>query len=392
MATLAAQVTPTGIVAPTYADILAQLTIAMQTIFGSDIVLTPDSQDGQMIAVFAQAIFDANNMAVAVYNAFSPATAQGTGLSSVVKINGLKRNVSSSSTVTMTLTGQAFTVIAAGVVGDNLQLGQQWALPLNTTIPLAGTVDVTATCLTPGAVAAPSGTLTNILTPTAGWQTATNRFAAVPGAPVEQDAALRRRQSQAVALTNQSALQGIFSTIQALANVNRLAIYENDTDVVDANATPGHSLAIVVDGGSVADITTAIAQKKAPGTGTAGSVSATVTDQNGVPDVIRYYPLVQVPITVAITIKALPGFVSTITQEIQTAVAAFVSSFSIGEDSYLTRLYTPANLGGVGDGGLFFITAIQQARGANALAAADVLVAFNEAAVCTIANVAVTVT
>ena len=61
--------------------------------YGSDAVLTPDSQDGQLLAVFAQAIYDNGQALIAIYNSFSPATAQGAGLSSLVKINGLARDV-----------------------------------------------------------------------------------------------------------------------------------------------------------------------------------------------------------------------------------------------------------------------------------------------------------
>ena len=75
LATLAAQVTSTGISAPSYNDILSSLTASFQGIYGSDAYLGPDSQDGQLLAVVAQAIYDCNQTAIAVYNQFSPQTA-----------------------------------------------------------------------------------------------------------------------------------------------------------------------------------------------------------------------------------------------------------------------------------------------------------------------------
>ena len=77
MATLAAQISSTGISAPDYADIFAELQSMYWQIYGTDADLDPDSQDGQLLAIFAQAIYDCNMLAVTVYNAFSPATAQG---------------------------------------------------------------------------------------------------------------------------------------------------------------------------------------------------------------------------------------------------------------------------------------------------------------------------
>ncbi len=55
MATLAPQITAAGITSPDYSDILAELQDGYYSIYGSDAVLTSDSQDGQLLAIFAQA-------------------------------------------------------------------------------------------------------------------------------------------------------------------------------------------------------------------------------------------------------------------------------------------------------------------------------------------------
>lgn len=71
---LSAKVTAEGISAPDYQTILSTLISYFQQIYGSDAYLEPDSKDGQMVALMALAIHDANNMAITVYNCFSPAT------------------------------------------------------------------------------------------------------------------------------------------------------------------------------------------------------------------------------------------------------------------------------------------------------------------------------
>jgi uncharacterized phage protein gp47/JayE len=200
LTTLAAVVSPTGITAPDLNDILDTLVSQFQGIYGSDTYLGPDSQDGQWLGVLSQAFYDSNATSVAVYNQFSPATSVGTGLSSVVKINGMSRLKSSNSTVDLVLVGQAYTPIYSGVVTDNLGLGTQWALPAFVTIPASGTITVTATSTVSGAVAAAQGTLTKIVTPTPGWQSVTNPAAAVPGAPIETDPQLRVRQGNSTSL------------------------------------------------------------------------------------------------------------------------------------------------------------------------------------------------
>ena len=81
-----------GITIPVYADILDYLQEQYRAIYGSDIDLDEDTQDGQWVAILAQALNDANMTIEQVYQSYSPTFAQGNGLSSVVKINGIRRH------------------------------------------------------------------------------------------------------------------------------------------------------------------------------------------------------------------------------------------------------------------------------------------------------------
>jgi uncharacterized phage protein gp47/JayE len=397
---------PTGVTVPAFADVLAYLQGVYQSIYGSDVVITPDSQDGQWLSVLAQVISDTNNAAAAVYNSFPPSTAQGTGLSSVVKINGLQRQVPTASTVTITIVGQQNTQIINGLVGDNLNLGTQWALPATVTIPGSGTIDVVATCTVLGATAAAANTLTNILTPTAGWQTANNAAIATVGAPVESDAALRMRQAQSTSLSSLTVLDAVLAAVANTTGVQEAAIFENFTETTDANGLPPHSISVVALGGADVDVASSIASKKTPGTTTFGTTKVTVFDAKGIPSTINFYRLTQPPMHVTVTIKALAGFLTTTGTFIQNAILDFINDLNIGETSYLSRLYTPANLSGdaaVVSSGLtqaqldllaitFTVTSITQSRDSNALAATDVVFNFYEQGQTILANVIVTVT
>lgn len=388
LATLGPTISSTGISAPSYADILASLQASAQSIFGSDIYLDPDSQDGQLLAIIAMAINDENQAAIAAFLAFSPTYAQGTELSSLVKINGIARQVATNSTVVVTVVGTVGTVITNGLVADTNN--NQWNLPSTVTVPLSGSIDVTATAVDVGDVTALAGTVTTIVTPTLGWQSVTNAVPAVPGAPVEADATLRQRQAVSTALPSQSPLDGTLAAVANLTGVIRYAAYENVTGTTDGNGVPGHSISIVVEGGDTLQIAETIANKKTPGTGTYGTTSEIVYDQYGVPNTINFFVLAEQALAVEIDITALAGFVSTTEDTIKQAVADFVNGLSIGEDSYLARLYTPANLGGTGEGATFVVTAIRQAIKPAAPAASDVVIAFNQAATLAVADVTVT--
>ncbi|CDH31228.1 hypothetical protein XBI1_1380009 [Xenorhabdus bovienii str. Intermedium] len=69
---LAAKITASGITAPDYPTILERLTGYFRQIYGEDAYLEPDSKDGQMIAIYALALHDANNMVIESYNTYSP--------------------------------------------------------------------------------------------------------------------------------------------------------------------------------------------------------------------------------------------------------------------------------------------------------------------------------
>lgn len=374
---MSAVVTATGITAPDQPTILAELQTLFRSIYGNDVNLDPDTQDGQWLAAMSQMISDNNQMAIDVFASFSPSYAQGTQLSSLVKINGLTRNVPTASTVTLLIEGDVGTVISNGIVEDTL--GNRWALPASVTIQNPGAVSVTATAVDNGATRADPDTITRIITPTRGWQTVTNPLAAVPGQAVETDAALRVRQSRSTALPAQAIIESVYAEVADVNGVERLLIHENSSDVTDSDGVPSHSIAVIVQGGTVQEIAEAIQRTKPPGTGTYGSVSYLVVDSHGVPSTIRYIELEVVPIQIRISLHALPGYTSTIGDALRQAVMDFVNdTLTIGENSYRSRLYTPANQGATGVGDTFYVTNIQQCVKPGALASTDLLCNFDQ--------------
>jgi uncharacterized phage protein gp47/JayE len=348
----AAYVDATGIHAPSYSDIRNFLIGQFQAIYGSDIVVDNDSQDGQMIGIFALAISDTNAAAIAVYNSFSPSTAQGIGLSSNVKINGIARQLPTNSTAPLVLIGTAGIVINGGLVQDTP--GNFWALPPSVTMPPGGEIIVTATCQTPGAITAPPGDIRRIYTVTRGWQSASNPEAAAPGAPVESDAELRRRQATSTALPAQTVLAGIVGAVLAVPGVTECVPYENDTNTDYTPPLPPppqgvgpitpHSIALVVRGGDALAICQTILLKKTPGCYTCGTTREVVNDVYGLPHDIGFYIPAVVQIGVAITLTALVGYSTLVEQAIQDTVAAYINALGSGEDVIYSKLFLPANL------------------------------------------------
>ncbi|MCX5495358.1 hypothetical protein OSH11_11620 [Kaistia dalseonensis] len=379
----------TGIHVPSYDSVLAYFQTEFRTIYGSDVDLGNDTQDGQWVAILALGHYDACTMAAAVYNSFSPSTGQGAGLSSNVKLNGISRAIPTNSMVDLTIVGQAGTIITSGIASDGTN---RWFLPASVTVPPGGEIVVTATAEDAGAITAASGTITTIATPTRGWQTVTNVLAADPGAPVEKDADLRRRQRVSTALPSLTVLEGITGAVATIEGVTRYAPYENDTDVTDGDGVPAHSISMVVEGGDAQLIANAIAAKKTPGAYTYGTTAQTVVDRYGLAHTIRFFRPTAKRVKVRIALTSMIGYTSGIGDEIAAAVADYITALAIGGDVYLHRLYLPANLNGAADGTKYNITALTIAFDGDVLGTADLVLAFNEAAICDPADVTLVVT
>lgn len=367
---------------PDYPTVLEYYKSQYRGIYGDDVYLEADSQDGQWLAIEARAAYDLMSLAASVHNSFSPSSAQGVGLSRVVKTNGIRRRVATRSTVALTIVGQIGTVIVNGQAKDNLE--QKWDLPASVTIPPAGQIVVTATAADLGAVIAPPNSITTIATPTRGWQSVTNVAAAVEGVPVESDAELRMRQAVSTSLPALTPLGALAGALANLANVSRVKVYENLTDAVDANGLPGRSISAVVEGGDLVQIATTIGQKKTPGAGTYGTTAQAYVDpQTTIPYSINFFQLGLDTVKVQINGTPLVGFTTETIDEIKASVAASINAHSIGETVEYSGMWAPAYRNSPARSQPYKIDNIQIAFDGDVLGTADLAVAFNRAVACT---------
>lgn len=379
-----------GLTVPTYADILQDLIAQFQSVYGSTVYLGNDSPDYQFLSILALKMSDTMQAVQLAYNNRSPLTAIGSGLDGLVKLNGIARKVPSFSACQVTVSGTAGTVIVNGVVQD--AAGYKWDLPSPLTIGAGGVVTATAVCETVGAIQADVNTITTIVTPTAGWVSATNSVAAVMGTAVENDYSLRARQAISVALSSKTMLSGTVAAIAAVSGVTRYNIFENPTGSTDSFGTPAHSITCVVEGGTDEDIATAIYNNRGIGCYTNGTSSFTVTDPltNGTMSIGFYRPSYKA-IYAALNVKALAGYTSATTTAIQNAVAAYLNSLQIGEMLSLSAAQAAAmavnpNLSTP----LFSIRGFAADITASPTATSDIVQSFNEVTSGDVSRVTVT--
>ena len=378
MAYIAPYIDDAGLHLPTYADIRDDLVNQFKKIYGQDIYLENDSQDYQMISAFALKTYDTMQLLQIVYNNRSPKTAVGTGLDSIVKLNGIRRKEASHSTCEVVITGTKGTLIAAGVIED--EMGNQWSLPADIILPDT-TMRVTATCRALGAVEAASGTLNKIVNPQKGWTAVTNTAIAVPGLPVESDEQLRYRQSLSVAAPSRNMLESTIAGIAGVLGVTRYRVYDNDTNMTDKNGIPGHSIAAIVEGGADKDIAEQIYLRKGPGGGTYGNVAISYTTESGSDTTVRFSRPTYVVIDANIEIAPASGYTSLVFDSIKSNVERYVEALSIGDDVTVTGMLTAVYAAVINASQPnFILKGITLSKNGTESSTTDVPIAYNELA------------
>ena len=332
-----AYIDETGIHIPEYPEILADLQASFREIYGPDLYLEPDSQDGALCAVFALRLLDCYALAASVYHSFAPSTAQGAGLDSVVGVNGIRRRASSRSQAELLLTGTPGASIISGQAQD--QAGNKWLLPSLAVIPASGEIAVSAQAAEEGDIRAAAGEINQIATPQRGWQSVSNQDPALPGAPVETDSQLRRRQRRSVSLPAKSIFESTVAAVAELTGVTHCRGYENDADAPDADGIPGHSICIVAAGGDAQEIARVLDRKKGPGCGTYGNQAVSVTDINGLPKLIRFSRPTDAPCRISVTLQALEGYRAETESAVKAAILEYCAGLDIGDNILLSRLY-----------------------------------------------------
>ena len=283
----------TGLTLQTLTDIIDDLTAKMKAIYGSDINVDPDSPDGQMINIFAQAAIDLREVLQAIYSGFDPDQASGVILDQRVVINGITRSGATYTETPVDITvdravslvglddSADSATIPSGVFTIKDDAGTQWALLASVALT-AGTSSLSFRAVDIGAVLATIGTITTPVTVVAGVTAINNSSGVeVQGVDEETDTALRIRRKKSLSNSASSYLDAIEGNLLAVEGVTSATVYENTTGSTDIDGIPGHSIWAIVEGGSDADIAAMLFAKKSAGAGFYGATSVVIIRSNG---------------------------------------------------------------------------------------------------------------
>lgn len=382
-----------GLHIPTYNEIKENLMDQAKSIFGEDIYLENDSQDYQFISIMADKIHDCFLTSQLIYNNRSPLTAIGSALDGVVKLNGLKRKSKTKSRCNVLIKGMPKTTIKNGTIADIDNIN--WDLPDTVIISKDGFIEVEAVCQKYNHSIL-AGEISKIVTPTNGWESVINNEGSTYGQVFETDSMLRARQSISTARPSKTVIEGLIGGIAEISEVTRHRLYENDTNIPDENGIPGHSIALVIEGGKDEEIANEIYLRKTPGCYTYGDIeiNVPVKNINNKDDfaVIRFFRPVYKDVYVNINIKSLSGFTAKTIEDIKVKIVEYLNSLRIGDNLTVSVLWAIAlsampNMASP----IFSITAISAGFSANEQSNEELELAFNHVTVGKFENIVINI-
>lgn len=268
------EINQNGFKADSFIEILTRLSTQLKDIYGQDINLDQDTQDGQMLGINTTVISDLQDLGLYIYNSMDPDFAEGVNLDRLLKLLARTRLPATKSTVDINLTlGRDAIIPITYTVSDSN--GQNWQITSEQTLTV-GTHLVTFESVDYGMITAEANTITQQVTIMTEINNLTNPADAVSGRDEESDQELRERRNKILEVNAYSTLGSIVGKILTLDNVVDCVVYENQTSVYDAEKElNSHSLWIIVKGGELDQITETIVKDKTGGTGLKGAIEGT---------------------------------------------------------------------------------------------------------------------
>lgn len=329
------EISNTGLVIERLDAILTRLSQSMRDIYGQDINLNADTQDGQFIGILSQGIADFNEVLAGVYAMSDPTTAVGRWLDIQLKYVGLERNRATFSY----LNDVQFTVVNNTIIPEGYTLtdenGTEWTTTNTATstgtslVMQLRSVEVGAFHL---AAAKPLTPKTIVL----GVQAVTTTSDSVLGKTQESDAEALARFLRSYTINNLDEREGLEGALLALTDVRDAKVHENYTNATDANGVEAHSINPVVIGGVSEDIALQILKKKAVGCGLQGAQTVTLFYE-GLDRIIKFDRSTAVDIDVKITVVRNSPSIGVDQQAIIDSLQA--ADFMIAEDIVAGALY-----------------------------------------------------
>lgn len=327
----------TGVVVPTTQEIRDDVSAGFQEAFkvnDTDPLLNvdPSSPMGQVTDLVTTEVAAKNTEVAFLANQLNPKTATGIWLDALAALYGLTRKVSEPTVVVCTCTGLQGTMIPYGAIVQDTQGNQlRHSVAGGVTIPASGSIDSQFSTVEHGAIEIGPGTVTQIITVIAGWDSVTNAAAGITGRDAEPDGELLNRMKQSYAINANGTVANMQANLSAIDGVLDCVVLENYTNNPQEQygiTLTAHSVAVCIVGGDDTEIAKTIFERKSAGCGTVGQTQVTYVDTEHF-NAVYVYNIVR-PTAVDFDIQ-VTFFDSSMNPDTQAAIKAALISDFLGE-------------------------------------------------------------
>lgn len=216
-----------------------------------------------------------------------------------------------------------------------------------------GAIDVTALATTTGPVVAATKDLRVIVNSVSGWESVLNLADADPGRSVATDSELRLLRELELAHGGSTPVNALRAELLDVVDVVAVTIFQNVTDVTDADGIPPHSIEALVRGPDSPDVAfdqsifDALLAGVAAGIRTFGNVTGgvfgTATDDQLTVHAMAFTRPTNVPIYVAISVTKDPNtYPADGDDQIKLAIDAYGDAQNTGKDAVSSRIAAAA--------------------------------------------------
>lgn len=381
----------------------ADLEAAMRGAFGASLSLGDRSIFGQIVGIIAERLADLWSNMERVNSSQDPDKATGASLDALCALTGTARPPATFSAVTLTLTGTPATVVPLGTAAATASTAKNFALVAAATITVVptwvtatiysvgnrvtnggsvyqctvggtssggptgidptaliadgtvtwtwlglgtGAIDALANAQVTGVIEGFARDITVRINQVAGWSSVTNLLDAAPGRDVASDGVLRQLRVAELSGDGETTLDAITAALLSLTDVTSCTVFVNNTDFTDANGTPPHSIAPLVEiaVGATFDqeIWDTLLANVAAGILTFGTSIGTSVDSQGNPQTMAFSRPTAIPIYVRLVVLKDLTYPGDGDAEVADAVATWGQNQAVGKDVVASAIVAQA--------------------------------------------------
>lgn len=310
------ELTRNGLTVKTANELEAELISGFKEIYGEEINLDSNTQDGQRIGLLVQMGIDLRELAKEIYNCGNPDYCRGPIQDVRYKLNNMTRKggsftivpitIKAKSTITLDGLDANYNDVNATSYGVSDNSGNQYFL-IDTTTIQAGTHVLPFRAQKIGFIQPIIGTITNQITIKTEIESVINNSAPTSyGINQETDENFALRRERSPENRSQNGIDAMRSQLLELEGVTEAFVYSHDfdkyPDTVDADGINPHYIWVIVEGGANSEIATVI-YANVGGAGMKGEIELLIPTTSGQPFLTRFDRTVATPLYIRFNLQ-----------------------------------------------------------------------------------------